>query len=148
VGAQRLDHGGSLPAQPAKKKGGSAAALGVAPLPDGKGHGRGDSNGSRTALRGAVSGRSVFNETARPASPAWRAALACRHRSGGARLLAFPMSCGLTRITGPAFAIVRPLELPCTLGLIEPQEAFRVGSEARQAAEGRQACRQARCEDG
>jgi hypothetical protein len=76
------------------------------------------------------------------------AVLACRHRSGGARLLAFPMSCGLTRITGPAFAIVRPLELPCTLGLIEPQEAFRVGSEARQAAEGRQACRHSRCEDG
>ena len=77
MGAECLDHGRQPTSPTRKEKGRLSRRPQSCSFPDRKGRGRGELNGSRTALRGAVSGRSVFNETARPASPAWRAALAC-----------------------------------------------------------------------
>ena len=84
MGAERLDHGRQPTSPTRKEKGRLSRRPQSCSFSRQEGARERRINGSRTALRGAVSGRSVFNETARPASPAWRAALACGHRSHAA----------------------------------------------------------------
>ena len=86
MGAERLDHGRQPTSPTRKEKGRPSRRPQSCSFSRQEGARERRMNGSRTALRGAVSGRLVFNETARPASRALcrRAALACGHRSHAA----------------------------------------------------------------
>jgi hypothetical protein len=70
VGAERLDHGGSLTSPTRKEKGRPSRRPQSCSSSRQEGARERRINGSRAALRGAVSGRLVFNQTARRVSRA------------------------------------------------------------------------------